>query len=310
MVADPTTERAPPVYPHEFTTLRTIWDPNPGNRDFVWSRGKPDEYGELPGIKQWISDKNPNIYWFLLKIVNRADYPVTEWNVTLYTEQALMITKAHLDDKRVRIVDSSFDTDKNRNKYVVSIPPELGVSIPAKGGTRLMYFETDIRCEDALKMEFGVSGVVKLGATPQMIEVPIREKRFTYACKYGDFKKMFYGSIDALASQVMENLQDSYRREIVQNFTNSFRLIRDFENYCKDRYAEPEILIDKLEAVYSSLRAAEPITKEEILPFVEENLDVIRKLGGAAPNVEAQKERGMRMCERLIGLLHQVKMER
>lgn len=294
--------------PTQFTTFRTIWDPNPGNRDFVWSRGKPDEYGELPRIKQWISDKNPNIYWFLLKIVNRANYPVTEWNVTLYTEQALMITKAHLDDKRVRIVDSSFDTNKNRNKYVVSIPPELGVSIPAKGGTRLMYFETDIRCEDALKMEFGVSGVVKLGTTPQ-IEVPIREKRFTYACKYGDFKKMFYGSIDALASQVMENLQDSYRREIVQNFTNSFRLIRDFENYCKDRYAEPEILIDKLEAVYSSLKAAKPITKDEILPFVEENLDVIRKLGGAAPNVEAQKERGMRMCERLIGLLHQVKME-
>jgi hypothetical protein len=96
----------------------------------------------------------------------------------------------------------------------------------------------------------------------------------------------------------------------VQNFTNSFRLIRDFENYCKNRYAEPEILIDKLEAVYSSLMAAEPITKDEILPFVEENLDVIRKLGGAAPNVEAQKERGMRMCERLIGLLHQVKMRR
>ena len=293
--------------PTQFTTFRTVWDPNPGNRGFVWSRGKPNEYGELPRIKQWISDKNPNIYWFLLKIVNRSDYPVTEWNVTLYTEQALMITKAHLDDKRVRIVDSSFDTNKNRNKYVVSIPPELGVSIPAKGGTRQMYFETDIRCEDALKMEFGVSGVVKLGTTPQ-IEVPSREKRFTYACKYGDFKKMFYGSIDALASQVMENLQDSYRREIVQNFTNSFRLIRDFENYCKNRYAEPEILIDKLEAVYSSLRAAEPITKEEILPFVEENLDVIRKLGGAAPNVEAQKERGMRMCERLIGLLHQVKM--
>ncbi len=295
------------ISPPEFTTIRTVWDPL--DKDFVWGAEKPMEFGELIGIKQWISDKNPNIYWFLLKIVNRADYPVTEWNVTLYTEQALMITKAHLDYKRVRIVDSSFDTNKNRNKYVVSIPPELGVSIPAKGGTRLMYFETDIRCEDALKMEFGVSGVVKLGTTPQ-IEVPIREKQFTYACKYGDFKKMFYGSIDALASQVMENLQDSYRREIVQNFTNSFRLIRDFENYCKNRYAEPEILIDKLEAVYSSLMAAEPITKDEILPFVEENLDVIRKLGGAAPNVEARKERGMRMCERLIGLLHQVKMGR
>ncbi len=132
----------------------------------------------------------------------------------------------------------------------------------------------------------------------------------TYACKYGDFKKMFYGSIDALASQVMENLQDLYMREVVQNFTNSFRLIRDFENYCKDKYAEPEILIDKLETVYSSLRAAEPITKGKILPFVEENLEVIRKLGGAAPNVEAQKERGIRMCEGLIERLHPVGMGR
>jgi len=48
--------------------------------------------------------------------------------------------------------------------------------------------------------------------------------------------------------------------------------------------------------------------KMKSFPFVEENLDVIRKLGGAAPNVEAQKERGIRMCGRLIGLLHQVRM--
>ena len=285
----------------QFTTLRTVWDPS--NKDFVWGAEKPDGYGELPRIKRWIEGNNPNIYWFLLKIVNRADYPVTEWNVTLYTEQALTITEAHLDKQQVRIVKSDFDTDNNRNVCVIAIPPELGVSIPANGGRRSMYFKMDIRCEDALKMEFGVFGVVKLGKSPQM-EVPIKEKRFIYACKYGDFRNMYYGSIDDLASQVMGNLQDSYRREIVQNFTNSFRLIRDFENYCKNNYAEPEILIDKLEAVHSSLIAAEPITKDEILPFVEENLDVIRKLGGAVPNVEAQKERGMRMCEKLVELLH------
>ena len=291
-----------PTTPPQFTTFRTVWDPL--ERDFVWDVEKPDEYGGLPRIRWWIEGNNPNIYWFLLKIANHTDHPVTEWNATLYTEQALTITEAHIDEKQVRIVKSDFDTDSNRNVCVVSIPPELGVSIPANGGRRSMYFKMDIRCEDALKMEFGVSGVVRLGTTPQ-IEVPIREKRFTYACKYGDFKKMFYGSIDALASQVMENLQDSYRREIVQNFTNSFRLIRDFENYCKNRYVEPEILIDKLEAVYSSLKAAEPITKDEILPFVEENLDVIRKLG----DIEAQKERGIRMCEKLVELLHTATIE-
>jgi hypothetical protein len=195
---------------------------------------------------------------------------------------------------------SDFDTNSNRNVCVVAIPPELGVSIPANGGRRSMYFKMDIRCEDALKMEFGVSGVVKLGKSPQMTEVPIKEKRFTYACKYGDFRNMYYGSIDALASMAVTNLQNSYSREIVRNFTNSFRLIREFEKYCNDRYAESEILVEKLEVIRSSLKAAEPITKDEILPLVEENLTALRMMSG----VEAQKERGVRMCEKLVELLH------
>jgi hypothetical protein len=57
-----------------FTTLRTVWDPS--SKDFVWGAEKPDEYGELPRIKEWIRNKNPNIYWFLLKIANRTDHPV------------------------------------------------------------------------------------------------------------------------------------------------------------------------------------------------------------------------------------------
>ena len=290
--ATPTTDPAT-----HFITLRTVWDPS--NKDFVWGAEKPDEYGELPRIKEWIRNKNPNIYWFLLKIANRTDHPVTEWNVTLYTEQALTILEAHLDKQQVRIVKSDFDTGTNRNVCVVAIPPELGVSIPANGGRRSMYFKIDIRCEDALKMEFGVSGVVKLGKSPQ-VEVPIREKRFVYACKYGDFKSMFLESPDVLASQMMENLQNPDNREIMQNFTNSFRLIREFEKYCNDRYAESEILVEKLEVIRSSLKAAEPITKDEILPLVEENLAALRMMSG----VEAQKERGIWMCEGLVELLH------
>jgi len=77
-------------------------------------------------------------------------------------------------------------------------------------------------------------------------------------------------------------------------------LIRDFEKYCNGRYAESKVLIEKLEVVHSSLKAAEPITKDEILPLVEENLDALRMMG----SVEAQKERGMRMCGQLVELLH------
>lgn len=308
---EPKPERTQPIPPSEpiprstavptpidqFTTLRTVWDPS--IKDFVWGAGKPDEYGELPRIKRWIEGNNPNIYWFLLKIVNHTDHPVTEWNIALYTEQALTITEAHIDEKRVRIVKSDFDTDTNRNVCVVAVPPELGVSIPANGGRRSMYFKIDIRCEDALKMEFGVFGVVKLGKSPQ-VEVSIKEKRFTYACKYGDFKNMFLESPDVLASQMVENLKNPDNLEIMQNFTNSFRLISEFEKYCNDRYAESEILIGKLEVVYSSFKAAEPITKDEILPVVEENLAALRMMRG----VEEQKERGIRMCEKLIELLH------
>ncbi len=86
----------------------------------------------------------------------------------------------------------------------------------------------------------------------------------------------------------------------MQNFTNSFRLIREFEKYCNDRYAESEILVEKLEVIHSSLGKAEPITKDEILPLVEENLAALRMMSG----VEAQQKRGMWMCEKPVELLH------
>jgi hypothetical protein len=286
----PEPERAQPIPPSptipasQFTVLRTVWDPS--KKDFVWSAGKPDEYGELPRIKRWIEGNNPDIYWFLLKIINLVDHPVTEWNVTLYTEQALTITEAHIDEKQVRIVKSDFDTDNNRNICVVAIPPELGVSIPANGGRRSMYFKMDIRCEDALKMEFGVSGVVKLGKSPQ-VEVPIREKRFTYACKFDDF------------FPEPPDMPDP-NRELIKKFIYLFRLIRDFEKYCNDRHAESEILIEKLEVIYSSLKEVEPITKDEILPLVKENLNALKIIS----SVEDQKQRGKRMCEKLVELLH------
>lgn len=106
--------------------------------------------------------------------------------------------------------------------------------------------------------------------------------------------------IGEMSERVMENLQNLDNREIVQNFTNSFGLIRDFEKYCNDRYAESEILVEKLEVVHSSLEKAEPITKGEILPLIEENLAALRMMSG----IEAQKERGIQMCERLVELLH------
>ncbi|CAD6493799.1 MAG: hypothetical protein CHKLHMKO_00539 [Candidatus Argoarchaeum ethanivorans] len=292
-----TDKTPPPPSEQNFATLRTVWDPL--KKDFLWDTARPEEFGELPGIKRWLEGKNPHIYWFLLKVINRSDHAVTEWNVTLNTDQALTITEAHIDERPVSIVKTDFDTGSNRNVCVVAIPPDVRVSIPANGGTRLMYFKMDIRCEEALKSEFGVSGVVKLGKSPQT-EVPIREKRFNYACKFGDFKKMWYGSIDALISLVLESKRDTRDREMWRVLTNSFRLLRDFEKYCNNRYAKSELLIDKLEVVHSSLKKAEPITKDTILPLVEENLAAMRRLSG----VEAQKERGIRMCEKLIELLH------
>ncbi len=68
-------------------------------------------------------------------------------------------------------------------------------------------------------------------------------------------------------------------------------MIREFEKYGNDRYAESEVLIGKLKVVHSSPNAAEPITKDKILPLVERNLAALRMMSG----IETQKERGMRM---------------
>lgn len=110
----------------------------------------------------------------------------------------------------------------------------------------------------------------------------------------------FLSEITHSIRQHVEPMPHVHEVKIVERYID-FRLIRDFEKYCNSRYVESEILIDKLEVVYHSLKAAEPITKEEILPLVEDNLNAMRVMKGG---VEAQKERGMRMCEKLVELLH------
>lgn len=111
----------------------------------------------------------------------------------------------------------------------------------------------------------------------------------------------FLSEITQSVRQRVEQMPHVHEVEIIEHYelTNSFRLIRDFEKYCNSRYAASEIMIDKLEVVYYSLKAAEPITKDVLLPLVEENLNAMREIG-----VEEQKERGMRMCEKLVELLH------
>jgi tetratricopeptide (TPR) repeat protein len=60
-ISPPESTPSPTAPTTHFTTFRTVWDPS--NKDFVWDAEKPDEYGELPRIKEWIRNKNPNIYW-------------------------------------------------------------------------------------------------------------------------------------------------------------------------------------------------------------------------------------------------------
>jgi len=179
-------------------------------------------------------------------------------------------------------VKSDFDTDSNRNVCVVAIPPELGVSIPANGGRRSMYFKIDIRCEDALKMEFGVSGVVKLGKSPQ-VEVPIREKRFTYACKYGDFIKL----------------------------KESLRMSKSEQNMKQSAFYCAEICLvlarhDEIDDLMTYLTDMQNYASEGLKTEVEGLLEELKRRKGMLSEEKISEE----FTGRLKNLLHQVRMGR
>jgi hypothetical protein len=269
----------------------TIYDPS--TKDFITST--PDTKA-LPHIKQWINQHNPVIYWYILRIDNPSDASIDQWAVELYAHQALSITEVYVDGIDRRFEVRKRERDPWSEKYVLSIPRQVGIPIIGKG-TRRIFFKVDIDCKEGLMHEYGISGqFVAHGMDP----VEIKEKMFQYSCKVGEFRQIFDKDPHEASMYAEKRLVGKYSSNSVQVFTNSFRMIHEQYGYCHSGSLNRDDLLQKLHLLHASFKGIPEIAGDRITPLIHDGireLDVIVDREKFAP-------RFIKLCDTLVELLH------
>jgi len=277
--------------PPSITLTRTIYDP--AIKDFITST--PDAKA-LPHIKQWINQHNPAIYWYILRIDNPSDTDISQWAVELYAQQALTITEVYVDGIDRRFEVRKRERDPWSEKYVLSIPRQVGIPIIGKG-TRRIFFKVDIDCKEGLMHEYGISGAfMAQGMDP----IEIKEKMFQYSCKVGEFRQIFDSNPDEASMYAEKRLVGKYSSNSVQVFTNSFRMIHELYSYCHSGSLNRDDLLLKLHLLHASFENVPEIAGERITPLIHEGireLDIIMDKDRFTP-------RFMKLCDALVELLH------
>ena len=277
--------------PPSITLTRTIYDP--AIKDFITST--PDAKA-MPNIKEWINQHNPVIYWYILRIDNPTDASIDQWAVELYAHQALSITEVYVDD-----IDRMFEVRKRERdpwseKFVLSIPRQVGIPIIGKG-TRRIFFKVDIDCKEGLMHEYGISGAFMAHG---MGTVEIKEKMFQYSCKVGEFRQIFDSNPNEASMYAEKRLVGKYSSNSVQVFTNSFRMIHELYGYCHSGSLNRDDLLQKLHLLHTSFESVPEIAGERISPLIHDGireLDVIVDRDKFAP-------RFIKLCDALVELLH------
>ena len=277
--------------PPSISLTRTIYDP--AIKDFITST--PDAKA-LPHIKEWINQHNPVIYWYILRIDNPSDASIDQWAVELYAHQALSITEVYVDGIDRRFEVRKRERDPWSEKYVLSIPRQVGIPIIGKG-TRRIFFKVDIDCKEGLMHEYGISGAfMAQGMDP----VEIKEKMFQYSCKVGEFRQIFDNNPDEASHYAEKRLVGKYSSNSVQVFTNSFRMIYELYGYCHSGSLNRDDLLQKLQLLHTSFEKVPEIAGKRITPLIHDGireLDIIVDRDKFAP-------RFMKLCDSLVELLH------
>ena len=250
----------------------------------------------MPNIKEWINAHNPAIYWYILRIDNPTDTSIDQWAVELYAHQALSITEVHVDG-----IDRMFEVRKRERdpwseKYVLSIPRQVGIPLIGKG-TRRIFFKLDIDCKEGLMHEYGISGqFIAHGMDP----VEIKEKMFQYSCKVGEFKQIFNHNPDEASHYAEKCLVGKYSSNSVQVFTNSFRMIHELYGYCHSGSLHRDDLLQKLHLLHTSFENVPDIAGERITPLINAG---IRELDFTVDR-DQFAPRSIKLCDALVELLH------
>ena len=277
----------------QITLSRTIYDP--ALKDFVFDS---PEAKAMPNIRKWIDNENPVIYWYILRIDNASALPLEQWAVELYMHQALSVPDAYIDGINHRFELRKREHDSWSDKYVLSIPEQLGIPI-VENGTRRIFFKIDVNCKEGLMHEYGISGkFIAKGVEP----VDIREKLFCYSCKVGEFRQIFNNNPDEASIYAEKRLSSRYSSNSVQIFTNSFRMIYDLCQYCHSDSIGRDELLHKLNLLQASFESIPEIADERINPLLNTGIKELTVLG--MDRMNEFKSRYLRLCDSLVELLH------
>ncbi len=278
---------------HPIAITRTIYDPALKNFVFDSPEGRA-----MPNIRQWIDKQNPVIYWYILRVDNPSELLLDQWAIELYTHQALNITDAYIDGIDRRFELKKRERDPWSDKYVLSIPKQLGIPIVGRG-TRRIFFKVDVNCREGLMHEYGISGKF----IAQGVEVvDVREKMFRYSCKVGEFRQIFDNNPDEASIYAEKRLSTRYSSNSVLVFTNSFRMIHDLCKYCNSGSIGKDDLLYKLHLLHSNFEKVPEIADKRINPLLNDGIKVLTILDEG--NMSEFKSRYLRLCDSLVEQLH------
>jgi len=218
--------------------------------------------------------------------------------VELYTHQALTIVEAYIDCSDRRFPLKKWERDAWSEKYVLSIPKEMGIPVMGKG-TKRLYFKIDINCKEGLMHEYGISGMFKAHG---MKDVEVKEKTFQYSCKVGEFRQIFDSNPDEASVYAEKRLKGKYSSNSIHIFTNSFRMIHELSRYCHSGSVRQEGLISKLQTLHASFEKVPEITGEHIIPLIKYEMDQLNSVKGR--NEEALTPGTLNLCDKLVEYLH------
>ncbi|AKB43939.1 tetratricopeptide repeat protein [Methanosarcina vacuolata] len=278
---------------HPITITRTIYDP--ALKNFVFD--SPEEK-VMPNVRKWIEKENPVIYWYILRVDNPFELLFDQWAVELYTHQALSITDAYIDGIDRRFEMRKRERDPWSDKYVLSIPRQLGIPIVGKG-IRRIFFKVDINCREGLMHEYGISGKF-VAEGIEAIDIP--EKMFRYSCKVGEFRQIFDNNPDEASIYAEKRLLARYSSNSIQVFTNSFRMIHELYKYCHSGDIVKDDLFYKLNSLYSNFEKIPEIADKRINPLLNDGIKVLTILEEG--NMSEFKSRYLRLCDSLVEQLH------
>ena len=282
---------------HSIIVTRTIYDP--ATKNFVF---KSNEDKAMPNIRQWIEKKNPVIYWYILRIDNSSELMFEQWAVELYTHQALSITNAYIDGNDRLFELRKRELDPWNDKYVLSIPRQIGIPI-VESGNRRIFFKVDINCREGLMHEYGIAGkFITYGIEGEIWATDIREKKFHYSCKVGEFQQIFDINPDEASVYAEKRLLTRYSPSSVSIFTNSFRIIHDLYKYCNTGSIEKDNLMHQLRLMNSNFEKIPEIAGARITPLINNGIKELSILNMS--NLSEHKSQYIQFCNSIVELLH------